>query len=58
MAKRKTDDELLRELGLFNHLEAQRRFLQLMEENKELRSRRVELEADHFSGPLVYDIEL
>lgn len=46
MAKRKTDDELLRELGLFNHLEAQRRFLQLMEENRKLREEVALLEAD------------
>jgi hypothetical protein len=40
MAKRKTDEELLQELGLYNHLESARRFLQLMEENARLKERK------------------
>jgi len=36
VSKRKSDTELLRELGLYNHHESARRFLQLMEENERL----------------------
>ena len=49
MAKRKTDDELIAELKLFNHHESARRMEELIAENKRLRTPRCNT-AGHENG--------